>query len=93
MAMDFLNRDSLDDIQFRTFMHYATDLSRTKIMRVFDTLVCRVSLVMCSQTQDVDDSGTIEFDEFYILGMYRWHHCPTNSDSVHARCHQGIPLE
>ena len=42
------------DIQFIAFMQSATDLSKTKIYRVFDML-------------DVDHSGLIDFDEFYIL--------------------------
>ena len=42
------------DIQFVAFMQSATDLSKTKIYRVFDML-------------DVDHSGLIDFDEFYIL--------------------------
>ncbi len=42
------------DVQFVAFMQLATDLSKTKIYRVFDML-------------DVDHSGLIDFDEFYIL--------------------------
>jgi hypothetical protein len=42
------------DIQFYVFMHSATDLSKDQIYRVFDML-------------DVDNSGLLDFDEFYLL--------------------------
>ena len=42
------------DIQFCVFMRSATDLSREKIYAVFDML-------------DVDHSGLLDFDEFYLL--------------------------
>ena len=42
------------DIQFYAFMHSATDLSKDQIYRVFDML-------------DVDNSGLLDFDEFYLL--------------------------
>ena len=42
------------DLQFYTFMHNATDLSKDMIYRVFDML-------------DVDHSGLLDFDEFYLL--------------------------
>lgn len=42
------------DIQFYVFMRSATDLSREKIYGVFDVL-------------DVDHSGLLDFDEFYLL--------------------------
>ena len=44
----------LADIQFYAFMHHATDLSKDQIYRVFDML-------------DVDNSGLLDFDEFYLL--------------------------
>lgn len=42
------------DIQFSIFMEYATDLTTSEIYRVFDML-------------DVDGSGNIDFNEFYLL--------------------------
>lgn len=42
------------DIQFLVFMHAVTDLSKDKIYAVFDML-------------DVDHSGLLDFDEFYLL--------------------------
>ena len=44
----------LNDVQFWAFMKSATDLSTNHIYKVFDML-------------DVDGSGTIDFDEFYLL--------------------------
>ena len=41
-------------MQFLAFMETATDLSKSKIYRVFDML-------------DVDNSGMLDFDEFYLL--------------------------
>ena len=42
------------DIQFFVFMRAVTDLSKDKIYAVFDML-------------DVDHSGLLDFDEFYLL--------------------------
>lgn len=42
------------DIQFLVFMKVVTDLSKDKIYAVFDML-------------DVDHSGLVDFDEFYLL--------------------------
>lgn len=42
------------DIQFLVFMRVVTDLSKDKIYAVFDML-------------DVDHSGLLDFDEFYLL--------------------------
>ena len=42
------------DVQFYAFMRSATDLSKEKIYKVFDLL-------------DVDRSGLMDFDEFYLL--------------------------
>eukprot|EP00002_Diphylleia_rotans_P004537 TRINITY_DN1338_c0_g1_i7.p1 TRINITY_DN1338_c0_g1~~TRINITY_DN1338_c0_g1_i7.p1 ORF type:complete len:210 (-),score=58.16 TRINITY_DN1338_c0_g1_i7:386-1015(-) len=53
-AMDVRNMEALDDIQFLSFMKMTTDLSENQIYNVFDMF-------------DVDDSGSIEFDEFYLL--------------------------
>ncbi|KAJ8025936.1 EF-hand calcium-binding domain-containing protein 9 [Holothuria leucospilota] len=44
----------LADIQFNQFMHSCTDMSTLQIYKVFDML-------------DVDGSGKIDFDEFYLL--------------------------
>ena len=48
------NQESLDDIQFLAFMRSTTDLRDSQIYNVFDMF-------------DVDNSGSIEFDEFYLL--------------------------
>ena len=42
------------DIQFYCFMHAITDLSKGEIYKVFDML-------------DVDRSGLLDFNEFYLL--------------------------
>ncbi len=42
------------DIQFYVFMHTVTDLGKEQIYCVFDML-------------DVDHSGMLDFDEFYLL--------------------------
>lgn len=52
--LDIRGASALDDVQFLAFMQYSTDLPENKIMKVFDTL-------------DIDSSGLIEFDEFYLL--------------------------
>lgn len=52
--MDWRGTGSLDDIQFATFMSYATDLKERQIYKVFDIF-------------DLDRSGSVEFDEFYVL--------------------------
>lgn len=44
----------LNDVQFCAFMKTATDLSTNQIYKVFDML-------------DVDGSGAMDFDEFYLL--------------------------
>lgn len=44
----------LADVQFFVFMRAVTDLSKDKIYSVFDML-------------DVDHSGMLDFDEFYLL--------------------------
>ena len=45
---------SCADVQFFVFMRTVTDLSKDKIYAVFDML-------------DVDQSGLLDFDEFYLL--------------------------
>ena len=44
----------LSDIQFFCFVSSITNLARTQIYKVFDML-------------DVDGSGELDFDEFYLL--------------------------
>eukprot|EP00736_Rhodelphis_marinus_P011467 Rmarinus@m.5563 len=53
-ALDVRGLESLDDIQFLAFMKTCTDLSESQAYRVFDMF-------------DVDHSGSLEFDEFYLL--------------------------
>ena len=53
-ALDIHNTSTLDDIQFLAFMRQCTDLGNKEIYLLFDTF-------------DVDCSGSIEFDEFYLL--------------------------
>jgi Ca2+-binding EF-hand superfamily protein len=45
---------ALNDVQFWAFMQVSTDLNKNQIYKVFDML-------------DVDGSGSIDFDEFYLL--------------------------
>ncbi|XP_038065472.1 EF-hand calcium-binding domain-containing protein 9-like [Patiria miniata] len=52
--LDVHGEMSLNDIQFYNFLHAVTDLSKAHIYNVFDML-------------DVDGSGRIDFDEFYLL--------------------------
>ena len=53
-AIDTRNMEGLDDIGFVAFLCEVTDLDERQALGVFDML-------------DVDDSGSIEFDEFYLL--------------------------
>lgn len=52
--LDWRGTGSLDDIQFTVFLSMATDLNEKQIMKVFDIF-------------DLDRSGSVEFDEFYLL--------------------------
>ncbi|XP_077992178.1 EF-hand calcium-binding domain-containing protein 9-like [Glandiceps talaboti] len=52
--LDVHDEDAINDIQFYAFMHQSTDLNKHRIYKVFDML-------------DVDGSGQIDFDEFYLL--------------------------
>lgn len=52
--LDVHNEMALNDLQFLAFMRVSTDLNESEIYKVFDML-------------DVDGSGTIDFDEFYLL--------------------------
>ncbi|XP_070541074.1 EF-hand calcium-binding domain-containing protein 9-like [Ptychodera flava] len=52
--LDVHDEDALNDIQFYAFMRQSTDLNKHRIYKVFDML-------------DVDGSGQIDFDEFYLL--------------------------
>eukprot|EP00699_Malawimonas_sp_californiana_P001973 EC716455.1.p1 GENE.EC716455.1~~EC716455.1.p1 ORF type:complete len:185 (+),score=17.93 EC716455.1:52-606(+) len=53
-ALDIHGTSRLDDIQFLAYLQSCTDLSEKQIYLLFDTF-------------DVDRSGSIEFDEFYLL--------------------------
>ncbi|KAJ3238783.1 EF-hand calcium-binding domain-containing protein 9 [Chytriomyces hyalinus] len=52
--LDWRGAGSLDDIQFLSFMTLATDLKEKQVYKVFDIF-------------DLDRSGSVEFDEFYLL--------------------------
>ncbi|XP_073229559.1 EF-hand calcium-binding domain-containing protein 9-like [Porites lutea] len=52
--IDVHDEMALNDVQFCAFMKTATDLSTNQIYKVFDML-------------DVDGSGSMDFDEFYLL--------------------------
>ncbi|KAI8833215.1 hypothetical protein BC829DRAFT_408035 [Chytridium lagenaria] len=52
--LDWRGNGSLDDIQFNAFMLASTDLKEAQIYKVFDIF-------------DLDRSGSVEFDEFYLL--------------------------
>ncbi|XP_013394434.1 EF-hand calcium-binding domain-containing protein 9-like [Lingula anatina] len=52
--LDIHGKMCLNDIQFYHYMRQVTDLDKKKIYKVFDML-------------DVDGSGEIDFDEFYLL--------------------------
>eukprot|EP00741_Cyanophora_paradoxa_P006121 tig00000944_g5936.t1 len=53
-CLDIRDLGAIDDVQFLAFMKASTDLPEAQIYKVFDMF-------------DVDDSGSIEFDEFYLL--------------------------
>ncbi|XP_014662555.1 PREDICTED: EF-hand calcium-binding domain-containing protein 9-like [Priapulus caudatus] len=52
--LDCHNTGSLNDIQFFHFLNAITNLGKVKIYKVFDML-------------DVDGSGDIDYDEFYLI--------------------------
>ncbi|KAI9320301.1 hypothetical protein DFJ73DRAFT_967253 [Zopfochytrium polystomum] len=52
--LDWRGNGSLDDIQFTAFMTSVTDLKERQVYKVFDIF-------------DLDRSGSVEFDEFYVL--------------------------
>ena len=52
--IDVHDEMALNDVQFCAFMKTATDLNTNQIYKVFDML-------------DVDGSGAMDFDEFYLL--------------------------
>ena len=52
--LDFNYKGGLDDIQFCAFLEYATDLNSTQTSHIFDIF-------------DLDKSGMVEFNEFYVL--------------------------
>eukprot|EP00898_Chlorokybus_atmophyticus_P005822 jgi/Chlat1/6240/Chrsp44S05848 len=53
-ALDVRDHDRMDDIAFLAFMRASTDLSTARIYSVFEMF-------------DVDASGYLDFDEFYLL--------------------------
>ncbi|KAL2917630.1 EF-hand calcium-binding domain-containing protein 9 [Polyrhizophydium stewartii] len=52
--LDWRGSGSLDDVQFQCIMTHATDLKESQIYKIFDLF-------------DLDGSGSVEFDEFYLL--------------------------
>ncbi|KAI9207364.1 uncharacterized protein BJ171DRAFT_494411 [Polychytrium aggregatum] len=52
--LDWRGKGSLDDVQFASFLTMVTDLKEAQAMKVFDIF-------------DLDRSGSVEFDEFYLL--------------------------
>ena len=54
MLLDIHGEEALNDVQFCAFLKTITDLNTTQIYKVFDML-------------DVDSSGSIDFNEFYLL--------------------------
>lgn len=54
MMLDMHGDNALNDVQFCAFLKSITDLTTTQIYKVFDML-------------DVDGSGSIDFNEFYLL--------------------------
>lgn len=52
--LDIHSEGVLNDVQFWAFMKTSTDMTKNQIYKVFDML-------------DVDCSGTLDFDEFYLL--------------------------
>lgn len=52
--LDIHGENTLNDVQFCAFLKTITDLKTVQIYKVFDML-------------DVDGSGTIDFNEFYLL--------------------------
>ena len=74
--LDIRQVGELDDIQFLSFLRDSTDLTQGQAYKVFDMF-------------DVDDSGSIEFDEFYLICCmliaikdecekeFLWRHCRT----------------
>lgn len=52
--LDVHRDNALNDVQFCAFLKSVTDLTTTQIYKVFDML-------------DVDGSGSIDFNEFYLL--------------------------
>eukprot|EP00163_Fabomonas_tropica_P021303 TRINITY_DN3731_c0_g1_i1.p1 TRINITY_DN3731_c0_g1~~TRINITY_DN3731_c0_g1_i1.p1 ORF type:complete len:187 (+),score=32.89 TRINITY_DN3731_c0_g1_i1:374-934(+) len=53
-ALDVRNKECLDDLQFLAFIRMNTDLSESQAYSLFDVF-------------DVDGSGSVDFDEFYLL--------------------------
>eukprot|EP00162_Nutomonas_longa_P003405 comp14131_c0_seq1/m.20117 comp14131_c0_seq1/g.20117 ORF comp14131_c0_seq1/g.20117 comp14131_c0_seq1/m.20117 type:complete len:193 (-) comp14131_c0_seq1:21-599(-) len=53
-VLDVRRKESLDDIQFLSFIKTNTDLSEAKSYGLFDIF-------------DIDGSGSVDFDEFYLM--------------------------
>eukprot|EP01029_Cantina_marsupialis_P028562 TRINITY_DN776466_c0_g1_i1.p1 TRINITY_DN776466_c0_g1~~TRINITY_DN776466_c0_g1_i1.p1 ORF type:complete len:194 (-),score=34.01 TRINITY_DN776466_c0_g1_i1:67-648(-) len=53
-TLDIHNSGNLDDVQVSSWLEKSTDLNLPQIFDIFSMF-------------DIDDSGTIEFDEFYLL--------------------------
>lgn len=53
-ALDIHHRGALNDLQFLALLRTMTNLREAQCYRLFDML-------------DIDSSGTLEFDEFYVL--------------------------
>eukprot|EP00842_Homolaphlyctis_polyrhiza_P003502 jgi/Hompol1/4152/HPOL_006949-RA len=52
--LDWRGTGGLDDVQFQCILSHATDLKESQIYKIFDLF-------------DLDGSGSVEFDEFYLL--------------------------
>eukprot|EP00455_Lapot_gusevi_P034736 TRINITY_DN3840_c0_g1_i6.p1 TRINITY_DN3840_c0_g1~~TRINITY_DN3840_c0_g1_i6.p1 ORF type:complete len:189 (+),score=29.72 TRINITY_DN3840_c0_g1_i6:193-759(+) len=90
--LDIRRLQALDDVQFFAFMQHATDLDQEQIDRVFDMF-------------DVDSSGLIEFDEFYLLccmliaikdrveKQFLWRHSRTCFELLDEDGSQAISIE
>lgn len=61
-SLDWTHTESLDDIVFQSFMNASTDLKTNEIFKIFDLLVS-ARCVVFDNAQDLDGSGTVEFDE------------------------------
>jgi len=81
--LDIHDRGSLNDVVFSEYMRCVTDMTQSEIRASFEVL-------------DIDNSGEIEFDEFYLLNCilvaakenrqkeFAFHHCRTVFDLLDA---------